>query len=48
MYQITIEEIQHLVSAVDYSEALTITATEDDVRAACETARHYGFRAAVP
>jgi deoxyribose-phosphate aldolase len=47
VYQITNEEIQHLVSAVDYSEALTITATQDDARTACETARQYGFRAAV-
>jgi deoxyribose-phosphate aldolase len=36
-----------LVSAVDYSEALTITATEEDARSACETARQYGFRAVV-
>ena len=47
MFKITNEEIQHLVSAVDYSEALTITASEDDVRSACETARQYGFRAVV-
>lgn len=47
MYQIMDEEIQYLISAVDYSEALSITATQDDVRTACETARQYGFRAAV-
>ena len=47
MFQITDEDIQHLVSAVAYSEALTISATEDDARAACETARQYGFRAVV-
>jgi deoxyribose-phosphate aldolase len=47
VYKITDEEIQRLVSAVDYSEALTITATEDEVRAACTTAKRYGFRAVV-
>ena len=43
----TSQEIQQLVSAVDYSEALSITATEDHVRAACEAAKLYGFRAVV-
>jgi deoxyribose-phosphate aldolase len=47
MYGVTEEEIKRLVSVIDYSEALTITATEDDVRAACEDAKTYGFRAAV-
>jgi deoxyribose-phosphate aldolase len=47
MHAITDKEIQHLVPAVDYSEALSITATEDEVRAACQTAKRYGFRAAV-
>lgn len=47
MYGVTEEEIKHLVSVIDYSEALTITATQDDVRAACEMARTYGFRAVV-
>ena len=47
MYGATDEEIQRLVSAIDYSEALTITAVEDDVRAACEMAKQYGFRAVV-
>lgn len=47
MYGITQEEIRKLVSVVDYSEALTITASEDDVRIACEMAKTYGFRAVV-
>jgi len=47
MYGVTEEEIKHLVSVIDYSEALTITATQDDVRAACEAAKEYGFRAVV-
>ena len=47
MHAITNEEIQRLVSAVDYSEALGITATEGVVRAACTTAKQYRFRAVV-
>jgi deoxyribose-phosphate aldolase len=47
MYGITDEEIRRLVASVDYSEALSITATRDDVRAAGSAARCYGFRAAV-
>ena len=47
MYGITDEEIRRLVASVDYSEALSITATQDDVRAAGAAARRYGFRAAV-
>jgi len=47
VYAITNEEIQRLVSAVDYSEALGITATEGEVRAACTTAKQYRFRAVV-
>ena len=47
MYEITDQEIQCLVSAVDYSEALSITSTEADVRAACEVAKRYRFRAVV-
>ncbi len=47
MYAVTNEEIQRLVPAVNYSEALSITATEGEVRAACETAKRYRFRAAV-
>ena len=47
MYGVTDEEIRRLVSSVDYSEALTIVATEADVRAACEAGKRYGFRAVV-
>ena len=47
MYGVTEEEIKSLIPVIDYSEALTITATEDDVRAACEYAKAYGFRAVV-
>jgi len=47
VYGITDDEVRRLVGSVDYSEALTITATEADVRAACEKARQYGFRAVV-
>jgi len=47
MLNIRDEEIKGLVSATDYSEALTITATEDDVQSACESAKMYGFRAVV-
>ncbi|MHC4752450.1 MAG: deoxyribose-phosphate aldolase, partial [Planctomycetota bacterium] len=47
MYGVTAEEIKRLVSVIDYSEALTITATQDDVRAACEAAKKYEFRAVV-
>jgi deoxyribose-phosphate aldolase len=41
------EEIKSLVSATDYSEALTITAAKDEVQSACEEAKMYGFRAVV-
>jgi deoxyribose-phosphate aldolase len=44
---ITDGEIKQLIASVDYSEALTLTAGESDVRAACEDARRYGFRAVV-
>lgn len=47
MFGIRDEEIKSLVSAIDYSEALTITATKDDVKSACEDASMYGFRAVV-
>jgi len=47
MYGITEEEIKQLISAIDYSEALTITASENVVREACEVALKYGFRAVV-
>jgi len=44
---ITDAEIRQLVASVDYSEALTLTASESDVRAACRDARRYGLRAVV-
>ena len=47
MYGVTDEEIRCLVSVTDYSEVLTITATQDAVQSACETAKTYGFRAVV-
>ena len=47
MLGVTDEEIRRLVSSIDYSEALTIVATEDDVRAACDAGNRYGFRAVV-
>jgi deoxyribose-phosphate aldolase len=47
MYGVSHEEIRRLVAVIDYSEALTITSTEKDVREACEAAKSYGFRAVV-
>jgi deoxyribose-phosphate aldolase len=47
MFGITDEEIKGLISAIDYSEVLTITATKDEVQSACEDAKLYGFRAVV-
>ena len=47
MFGVTDKEIRCLVSCIDYSEALTITATEADVREACAAGRKYGFRAVV-
>ena len=47
MSGITDQEIQRLVSAVDYSEALSISASESDAHAACEVAKRYRFRAVV-
>jgi len=44
---VTDVEIERLVASVDYSEALTLTAGESEVRAACEVAKRYGFRAVV-
>ena len=41
------EEVKSLISAIDYSEVLTITATKDQVQSACEDAKMYGFRAVV-
>jgi deoxyribose-phosphate aldolase len=47
MHAITSEEIGRLVPVIDYSEVLTITASEEEVRAACRAARNYRFRAVV-
>lgn len=47
MHGVTREEIRRLVAAIDYSEVLSITANEADVRAACRNAREYRFRAVV-
>jgi len=47
MYGVTNEDIQRVVSAMDYAEALSVTSTEKDVIAACEAGRKYGFRAVV-
>jgi deoxyribose-phosphate aldolase len=47
MQEIPNTDIERLLAAVDYSEALTITAGEKDAREACEFARRYGFRAVV-
>ena len=47
MLDITDAEIRRLVASVDYSDALTLTANESDVRTACQHARRYGFRAVV-
>lgn len=47
MHGVTDDEVRRLVPAVDYSEALTITASEADVREACRAAKRYGCRAVV-
>ena len=47
MHGVTAEEIRRLVAVIDYSEVLTITASEEDVRAACRAARNYRFLAVV-
>jgi len=47
MYGVTEKEIKQLISVIDYSEALTITASENAVCEACEMALKYGFRAVV-
>jgi deoxyribose-phosphate aldolase len=47
MFGIGNKEIKSLISAIDYSEALSITATKDDVQSACEDAKMFGFRAVV-
>ncbi len=45
--EITREDIERLIAAVDYSEALTIDASTDDVLEACGLAKQYAFRAVV-
>jgi len=47
METISDAEIRQLIASVDYSEALTLTAGESEVQAACIDARRYGFRAVV-
>jgi len=47
MQGVAVEEIRQLVAVIDYSEVLNITASEEDVRAACRAARNYRFRAVV-
>ena len=47
MHGISSEEIANLISAIDYSDVLNITASEAEVREACSIARRYGFRAVV-
>jgi deoxyribose-phosphate aldolase len=47
MIGVTDEEIRRLVACVDYAEALTITATAADVKAACVIGKRYEFRAVV-
>jgi len=47
MVGVTEAEIKRLVSVIDYSEVLTITASAADVRTAAEVAKTYGFRAVV-
>ena len=47
MHGVSSEEITKLVSAIDYSDVLNITACEAEVREACTVARQYGFRAVV-
>jgi deoxyribose-phosphate aldolase len=47
LHGVTREEIRRLVSSIDYSETLTITASTREVREACTAAKRYGFRAVV-
>ncbi len=47
MRNVTRDDIERLVAAIDYSEALTIIAGEQEAREACRTAKRYGFRAVV-
>ena len=47
MFGINKEEIKSLIPVIDYAEALTITATREEVLTTCEEAKMYGFRAVV-
>ena len=47
MWNVTAEEVNKLVAAVDYSEALTIDARPEEAQAVCRDAVKYGFRAVV-
>ncbi len=47
MQAVTTEEIRRLVAVIDYSEALTINAGEEEARQACCAAAKYRFRAVV-
>jgi len=47
MWSVKHEEIQKLLSVVDYSEVLTLHAGPKEALAACEDAKKYGFRAVV-
>lgn len=47
MHAVTQQEIAALVPSIDYSEALTITTSGSEARAACRDAARYGFRAVV-
>ena len=47
MFGIKEEEIKSLIPVIDYAEALTITATREEVLTPCEEAKMYGFRAVV-
>ena len=44
MFDVTEEEVARLIAAIDYSEALTISATREEARLACDYAIKYGFR----
>jgi deoxyribose-phosphate aldolase len=44
VFGVTHEEIARLVAAVDYSDALTVTAGEAEVREACRVAARYRLR----
>jgi deoxyribose-phosphate aldolase len=47
MWTVKPEEIQKLVSVVDYAEALQLHISPKEALAACEDAKKYGFRAVV-